>query len=199
MSSYFTVFVTLSTLCLSSIASAQQYYTVHLDVLGYSKKQQRVYILESPIHSQSKQKVYYYDLKKPEYDFAHYENSTMQAQTPTEFEQRLHDLKKDLQPLIPIDQKYLNLHVLQQNTTYRADHLKPFSISYSTQFKITADQFQSHPQNLVHYSPDIQLKQAYVLPKQKGILVTFNALAYPFDEGFHREKSVILLPYAKNK
>ena len=191
MPSPFSVLMTISALCIAPITFAQQYYNVHLEVLGYSKKSKRFYVLRSPVHSQSTASLYYYDLKRAEYYFTKSDNSIAQADDPAVFEQQLIALKKELEPLIPVDTKKIKLNILQQDETKRESD---FPTLYSTQFVLNTEKFQTQPQYLVHYTPDIRLQQAYVLPKRKGILATFSSLTYPFDEGFQREESVILLP-----
>lgn len=184
--------------CIASSTFAQQYNHVHLDVLGYSKFHQHVYIQESPIHSNSKMRVYAYDLKKVRYDFPKHEETTAQAQNAIEFEQRLNTLKKDLHALKEIDINSLKIYILQQDKNERVQSEIPFNFSYSTQFIISNAQFQTHVQNLYHLSPDIQLTHAYILPEHKGILATFKSLAYAEGSGLYREESVILLPKQVN-
>lgn len=185
--------------CLSSHVMAQQYFNVHLNILGYSPDTQHIYVQESPVHSNSTIEVYAYDLKKIRYDFAKAEATTAESKTPIEFEQRLNALKAKLKPLAEVDLKSLKLEIVQQDKTFREYSEIPFNFSYATQFIISNPQFQTHIQHLHHYSADIQLTHAYALPKNKGILATFKSLTYPYGAGLYREESVILLPKEPNK
>lgn len=180
--------------CMLSIAWAQQYYNVDLNVLGYSPTAQQVYVQESPIHSHAIARVYAYDLKKSRYDLAKYESTTAKAENATEFEQHVQALKQDLQALQPVDLNSLNIDILQQDQIPREHNETVFPFSYSTQFVISNKEFATQPQNLYHLSTDIQLTHAYLLPQNKGILATFKSIIYADGSGLYREESVILLP-----
>lgn len=180
--------------CISSSVLAQQYFNVHLDVLGYLPDTQHVYVQESPVHSKSTTQVYGYDLKNTRYDFAKAELTTANTHNQMEFEQRLDALKAKLKPLAQVEIKDLKIDIIQQDKIFREQAEIPFNFAYATQFIISNAQFQTHLQYLHHYSADIELTNAYLLPKNKGILATFKSLTYPYETGLYREESVILLP-----
>ena len=187
------IFTLLFCLSHSSIASAQQYYNVDLDILGYSPKTKNVYVFESKVHSNSEQHIYAHNLKDKELKQPLGTAKYLEIHDAKHFSQTQMTLKKELKKLQPLDFNTLKIDVLAQ-TSSQHDNTAQFSTIYTTQFMISTEKFQTTPQNLIHYSTDIKLKQAYLLPDNKGIIATFSSLAYPFDSGFYREESVLLIP-----
>ena len=109
------------------------------------------------------------------------------------FNQALVKIHTQLKPLKALDVRDFKLNLLEQNASTSQDSI-PLSSVYSSVFTVQNTQNQSKAMNLTSYSPNIRLKQAFELPKNKGALITFESLSLPFDEGYTREEAVILFP-----
>lgn len=176
----------------SALAFAKSYSNISLEVLGYDSDKKAVLILENSA-SYDIPKVYRYSLSEKRYDLLKYDENFTGITDQQSFQQKLSSIKTQLKPLKKIVLQDFNVNLLEQrpSDTQSSDSFKTI---YGSIFTISSPQYQSLQQNLTSYSPEIKLKQAFELPKNKGVLITFESLSLPFDEGYSREEAVVLFP-----
>lgn len=176
----------------SALAFAKSYSNISLEVLGYDSDKKAVLILENSA-SYDIPRVYRYSLSEKRYDLLKYDENFTGITDQQSFQQKLSSIKTQLKPLKKIVLQDFNVNLLEQrpSDTQSSDSFKTI---YGSIFTISSPQYQSLQQNLTSYSPEIKLKQAFELPKNKGVLITFESLSLPFDEGYSREEAVVLFP-----
>lgn len=177
-------------LSFSALAFAKSDSNISLEVLGYDSDKKAVLILENSA-SYDIPKVYRYSLSEKRYDLLKYDENFTGITDQQSFQQKLSSIKTQLKPLKKIALQDFNVNLLEQrpSDTQSSDSFKTI---YGSIFTISSPQYQSLQQNLTSYSPEIKLKQAFELPKNKGALITFESLSLPFDEGYSREEAVVL-------
>ena len=189
------LFVLTSVLMVSVVTYAKQYSDISLHILGYDNKQKSVLVEENSA-SYEVPKIYAYPLNEVQYDLAKYDQRFDHLSDSILFKQKLSSIQPKLKPLKAINIDDFKINLQEQSSsdtdTMNAQH---FNRIYTSIFTISNAKFQSTKQNLISYTPDIKLKQAFELPKNKGVLITFESLALPFDQGYTREESVVLLPH----
>ena len=176
----------------SSLAFAKSYSNISLEVLGYDSNKKAVLILENSA-SYEIPRVYRYSLSEKRYDLLKYDENFTGITDQQAFQQKLLNIKTQLKPLKNIVLQDVNVNLLEQRSS-DTQSSAPFKTIYGSIFTISTPQYQSLQQNLTSYSPEIKLKQAFELPKNKGVLITFESLSLPFDEGYSREEAVVLFP-----
>lgn len=176
----------------SALAFAKSYSNISLEVLGYDSDKKAFLILENSA-SYDIPRVYRYSLSEKRYDLLKYDENFTGITDQQTFQQKLSSIKTQLKPLKKIVLQNFNVNLLEQrpSDTQSSDSFKTI---YGSIFTISSPQYQSLQQNLTSYSPEIKLKQAFELPKNKGVLITFESLSLPFDEGYSREEAVVLFP-----
>lgn len=176
----------------SALAFAKSYSNISLEVLGYDSDKKAFLILENSA-SYDIPRVYRYSLSEKRYDLLKYDENFTGITDQQSFQQKLSSIKTQLKPLKKIVLQNFNVNLLEQrpSDTQSSDSFKTI---YGSIFTISSPQYQSLQQNLTSYSPEIKLKQAFELPKNKGVLITFESLSLPFDEGYSREEAVVLFP-----
>lgn len=176
----------------SALAFAKSYSNISLEVLGYDSDKKAVLILENSA-SYDIPRVYRYSLSEKRYDLLKYDENFTGITDQQTFQQKLSSIKTQLKPLKKIVLQDFNVNLLEQrpSDTQSSDSFKTI---YGSIFTISSPQYQSLQQNLTSYRPEIKLKQAFELPKNKGVLITFESLSLPFDEGYSREEAVVLFP-----
>jgi hypothetical protein len=176
----------------SALAFAKSYSNISLEVLGYDSDKKAFLILENSA-SYDIPRVYRYSLSEKRYDLLKYDENFTGITDQQTFQQKLSSIKTQLKPLKKIVLQDFNVNLLEQrpSDTQSSDSFKTI---YGSIFTISSPQYQSLQQNLTSYSPEIKLKQAFELPKNKGVLITFESLSLPFDEGYSREEAVVLFP-----
>lgn len=176
----------------SALAFAKSYSNISLEVLGYDSDKKAVLILENSA-SYDIPKVYRYSLSEKRYDLLKYDENFTGITDQQTFQQKLSSIKTQLKPLKKIALQDFNVNLLEQRPS-DTESSDSFKTIYGSIFTISSPQYQSLQQNLTSYSPEIKLKQAFELPKNKGALITFESLSLPFDEGYSREEAVVLFP-----
>ena len=176
----------------SALAFAKSYSNISLEVLGYDSDKKAVLILENSA-SYDIPKVYRYSLSEKRYDLLKYDENFTGITDQQSFQQKLSSIKTQLKPLKKIALQDFNVNLLEQRPS-DTESSDSFKTIYGSIFTISSPQYQSLQQNLTSYSPEIKLKQAFELPKNKGALITFESLSLPFDEGYRREEAVVLFP-----
>lgn len=176
----------------SALAFAKSYSNISLEVLGYDSDKKAVLILENSA-SYDIPKVYRYSLSEKRYDLLKYDENFTGITDQQSFQQKLSSMKTQLKPLKKIALQDFNVNLLEQRPS-DTESSDSFKTIYGSIFTISSPQYQSLQQNLTSYSPEIKLKQAFELPKNKGALITFESLSLPFDEGYSREEAVVLFP-----
>ena len=176
----------------SALAFAKSDSNISLEVLGYDSNKKAVLILENSA-SYDIPKVYRYSLSEKRYDLLKYDENFTGITDQQSFQQKLSSIKNQLKPLKKIALQDFNVNLLEQRPS-DTESSDSFKTIYGSIFTISSPQYQSLQQNLTSYSPEIKLKQAFELPKNKGALITFESLSLPFDEGYSREEAVVLFP-----
>ena len=176
----------------SALAFAKSYSNISLEVLGYDSDKKAVLILENSA-SYDIPRVYRYSLSEKRYDLLKYDENFTGITDQQTFQQKLSSIKTQLKPLKKIVLQDFNVNLLEQRPS-DTESSDSFKTIYGSIFTISSPQYQSLQQNLTSYSPEIKLKQAFELPKNKGALITFESLSLPFDEGYSREETVVLFP-----
>ena len=176
----------------SALAFAKSYSNISLEVLGYDSDKKAVLILENSA-SYDIPRVYRYSLSEKRYDLLKYDENFTGITDQQSFQQKLSSIKTQLKPLKKIALQDFNVNLLEQRPS-DTESSDSFKTIYGSIFTIFSPQYQSLQQNLTSYSPEIKLKQAFELPKNKGALITFESLSLPFDEGYSREEAVVLFP-----
>jgi hypothetical protein len=176
----------------SALAFAKSDSNISLEVLGYDSDKKAVLILENSA-SYDIPKVYRYSLSEKRYDLLKYDENFTGITDQQSFQQKLSSIKTQLKPLKKIALQDFNVNLLEQRPS-DTESSDSFKTIYGSIFTISSPQYQSLQQNLTSYSPEIKLKQAFELPKNKGALITFESLSLPFDEGYNREGAVVLFP-----
>lgn len=176
----------------SALAFAKSDSNISLEVLGYDSDKKAVLILENSA-SYDIPKVYRYSLSEKRYDLLKYDENFTGITDQQSFQQKLSSIKTQLKPLKKIALQDFNVNLLEQRPS-DTESSDSFKTIYGSIFTISSPQYQSLQQNLTSYSPEIKLKQAFELPKNKGVLITFESLSLPFDEGYSREEAVVLFP-----
>ena len=176
----------------SALAFAKSYSNISLEVLGYDSDKKAVLILENSA-SYDIPRVYRYSLSEKRYDLLKYDENFTGITDQQSFQQKLSNIKTQLKPLKKIALQDFNVNLLEQRPS-DTESSDSFKTIYGSIFTISSPQYQSLQQNLTSYSPEIKLKQAFELPKNKGALITFESLSLPFDEGYSREEAVVLFP-----
>ena len=176
----------------SALAFAKSDSNISLEVLGYDSDKKVVLILENSA-SYDIPKVYRYSLSEKRYDLLKYDENFTGITDQQSFQQKLSSIKTQLKPLKKIALQDFNVNLLEQRPS-DTESSDSFKTIYASIFTISSPQYQSLQQNLTSYSPEIKLKQAFELPKNKGALITFESLSLPFDEGYSREEAVVLFP-----
>lgn len=176
----------------SALAFAKSDSNISLEVLGYDSDKKAVLILENSA-SYDIPKVYRYSLSEKRYDLLKYDENFTGITDQQSFQQKLSSIKTQLKPLKKIALQDFNVNLLEQRLS-DTESSDSFKTIYGSIFTISSLQYQSLQQNLTSYSPEIKLKQAFELPKNKGALITFESLSLPFDEGYSREEAVVLFP-----
>lgn len=179
-------------LSFSALAFAKSDSNISLEVLGYDSDKKAVLILENSA-SYDIPKVYRYSLSEKRYDLLKYDENFTGITDQQSFQQKLSSIKTQLKPLKKIALQDFNVNLLEQRPS-DTESSDSFKTIYGSIFTISSPQYQSLQQNLTSYSPEIKLKQAFELPKNKGALITFESLSLPFDEGYNREEAVVLFP-----
>ncbi|MFW1815550.1 hypothetical protein ACG9X6_12970 [Acinetobacter guillouiae] len=179
-------------LSFSALAFAKSDSNISLEVLGYDSDKKAVLILENSA-SYDIPKVYRYSLSEKRYDLLKYDENFTGITDQQSFQQKLSSIKTQLKPLKKIALQDFNVNLLEQRPS-DTESSDSFKTIYGSIFTISSPQYQSIQQNLTSYSPEIKLKQAFELPKNKGALITFESLSLPFDEGYSREEAVVLFP-----
>lgn len=179
-------------LSFSALAFAKSDSNISLEVLGYDSDKKAVLILENSA-SYDIPKVYRYSLSEKRYDLLKYDENFTGITDQQSFQQKLSSIKNQLKPLKKIALQDFNVNLLEQRPS-DTESSDSFKTIYGSIFTISSPQYQSLQQNLTSYSPEIKLKQAFELPKNKGALITFESLSLPFDEGYSREEAVVLFP-----
>lgn len=179
-------------LSFSALAFAKSDSNISLEVLGYDSDKKAVLILENSA-SYDIPKVYRYSLSEKRYDLLKYDENFTGITDQQSFQQKLSSIKTQLKPLKKIALQDFNVNLLEQRPS-DTESSDSFKTIYGSIFTISSPQYQSLQQNLTSYSPEIKLKQAFELPKNKGALITFESLSLPFDEGYSREEAVVLFP-----
>lgn len=179
-------------LSFSALAFAKSDSNISLEVLGYDSDKKAVLILENSA-SYDIPKVYRYSLSEKRYDLLKYDENFTGITDQQSFQQKLSSIKTQLKPLKKIALQDFNVNLLEQRPS-DTESSDSFKTIYGSIFTISSPQYQSIQQNLTSYSPEIKLKQAFELPKNKGALITFESLSLPFDEGYNREEAVVLFP-----
>jgi len=176
----------------SALAFAKSDSNISLEVLGYDSDKKAVLILENSA-SYDIPRVYRYSLSEKRYDLLKYDENFTGITDQQTFQQKLSSIKNQLKPLKKIALQDFNVNLLEQRPS-DTESSDSFKTIYASIFTISSPQYQSLQQNLTSYSPEIKLKQAFELPKNKGALITFESLSLPFDEGYSREEAVVLFP-----
>ncbi|MCT9978635.1 hypothetical protein M2R48_09875 [Acinetobacter sp. I-MWF] len=176
----------------SALAFAKSYSNISLEVLGYDSDKKAVLILENSA-SYDIPRVYRYSLSEKRYDLLKYDENFTGITDQQTFQQKLSSIKTQLKPLKKIVLQDFNVNLLEQRPS-DTESSDSFKTIYASIFTISSPQYQSLQQNLTSYSPEIKLKQAFELPKNKGVLITFESLSLPFDEGYSREEAIVLFP-----
>lgn len=176
----------------SALAFAKSYSNISLEVLGYDSDKKAVLILENSA-SYDIPRVYRYSLSEKRYDLLKYDENFTGITDQQSFQQKLSSIKTQLKPLKKIVLQDFNVNLLEQRPS-DTESSDSFKTIYGSIFTISSPQYQSLQQNLTSYSPEIKLKQAFELPKNKGVLITFESLSLPFDEGYSREEAIVLFP-----
>ena len=176
----------------SALAFAKSYSNISLEVLGYDSDKKAFLILENSA-SYDIPRVYRYSLSEKRYDLLKYDENFTGITDQQTFQQKLSSIKTQLKPLKKIALQDFNVNLLEQRPS-DTESSDSFKTIYGSIFTISSPQYQSLQQNLTSYSPEIKLKQAFELPKNKGALITFESLSLPFDEGYSREEAVVLFP-----
>lgn len=176
----------------SALAFAKSYSNISLEVLGYDSDKKAFLILENSA-SYDIPRVYRYSLSEKRYDLLKYDENFTGITDQQSFQQKLSSIKTQLKPLKKIVLQDFNVNLLEQRPS-DTESSDSFKTIYGSIFTISSPQYQSLQQNLTSYSPEIKLKQAFELPKNKGVLITFESLSLPFDEGYSREEAVVLFP-----
>ena len=176
----------------SALAFAKSYSNISLEVLGYDSDKKAFLILENSA-SYDIPRVYRYSLSEKRYDLLKYDENFTGITDQQTFQQKLSSIKTQLKPLKKIALQDFNVNLLEQRPS-DTESSDSFKTIYGSIFTISSPQYQSLQQNLTSYSPEIKLKQAFELPKNKGVLITFESLSLPFDEGYSREEAVVLFP-----
>lgn len=176
----------------SALAFAKSYSNISLEVLGYDSDKKAFLILENSA-SYDIPRVYRYSLSEKRYDLLKYDENFTGITDQQTFQQKLSSIKTQLKPLKKIVLQDFNVNLLEQRPS-DTESSDSFKTIYGSIFTISSPQYQSLQQNLTSYSPEIKLKQAFELPKNKGVLITFESLSLPFDEGYSREEAVVLFP-----
>jgi len=176
----------------SALAFAKSDSNISLEVLGYDSDKKAVLILENSA-SYDIPRVYRYSLSEKRYDLLKYDENFTGITDQQSFQQKLSSIKTQLKPLKKIALQDFNVNLLEQRPS-DTESSDSFKTIYGSIFTISSPQYQSLQQNLTSYSPEIKLKQAFELPKNKGVLITFESLSLPFDEGYSREEAVVLFP-----
>lgn len=176
----------------SALAFAKSYSNISLEVLGYDSDKKAFLILENSA-SYDIPRVYRYSLSEKRYDLLKYDENFTGITDQQTFQQKLSSIKTQLKPLKKIVLQDFNVNLLEQRPS-DSQSSDSFKTIYGSIFTISSPQYQSLQQNLTSYSPEIKLKQAFELPKNKGVLITFESLSLPFDEGYSREEAVVLFP-----
>ena len=176
----------------SALAFAKSDSNISLEVLGYDSDKKAVLILENSA-SYDIPRVYRYSLSEKRYDLLKYDENFTGITDQQTFQQKLSSIKTQLKPLKKIALQDFNVNLLEQRPS-DTESSDSFKTIYGSIFTISSPQYQSLQQNLTSYSPEIKLKQAFELPKNKGVLITFESLSLPFDEGYSREEAVVLFP-----
>jgi len=176
----------------SALAFAKSYSNISLEVLGYDSDKKAVLILENST-SYDIPRVYRYSLSEKRYDLLKYDENFTGITDQQTFQQKLSSIKTQLKPLKKIVLQDFKVNLLEQRLS-DSQSSASFKTIYGSIFTVSNPQYQSVQQNLTSYSPEIKLKQAFELPKNKGVLITFESLSLPFDEGYSREEAVVLFP-----
>ena len=176
----------------SALAFAKSDSNISLEVLGYDSDKKAVLILENSA-SYDIPRVYRYSLSEKRYDLLKYDENFTGITDQQSFQQKLSNIKTQLKPLKKIALQDFKVNLLEQRPS-DTESSDSFKTIYASIFTISSPQYQSLQQNLTSYSPEIKLKQAFELPKNKGVLITFESLSLPFDEGYSREEAVVLFP-----
>ncbi|MFW1799951.1 hypothetical protein ACG9YX_07945 [Acinetobacter nematophilus] len=180
-------------LMFSCAAFANDYSNITLEVLGYDLNTNHIYVVENS-KSYSVPKVYYYPMNEKKYDLPKYDERFTAINDQVKFEQTLAKIQPQLKPLKALDLGNFKLNLVEQKQSSQQDST-PLTSVYSSIFTVQDSQNQSKVMNLTSYSPNIKLKQAFELPRNQGVLITFESLSLPFDEGYTREEAIILFPH----
>ncbi|WP_287906457.1 hypothetical protein [Acinetobacter sp.] len=180
-------------LMFSCTTFANEYSNITLEVLGYDLNTNHIYVVENS-KSYSVPKVYYYPLNEKKYDLPKYDERFTAINDQVKFEQTLAKIQPQLKPLKALELGNFKLNLVEQKQSSQQDST-PLTSVYSSIFTVQDSQNQSKVMNLTSYSPNIKLKQAFELPRNQGVLITFESLSLPFDEGYTREEAIILFPH----
>ncbi|RKG30913.1 aminotransferase [Acinetobacter tianfuensis] len=199
----------LNTLTILALFSCSAFATVGgsqtIEVLGYDKTEQKVYLLRHFEDGRGRlPQLYYYQFnqKKTEPKLIEVKSIYINPKTRKvdydqdgiQFEKDLNQIKKRLQPLTAQNLKGTQLHILKK-TVKQVPHIYEPNITmseYRYQYQISSGQYRSGTQTAVSYKPNLKIHQAFLIPNQPYKMVSTQYLAFPEETGYTTETPVLL-------
>lgn len=178
----------------------------YIELLGYEAKDQKLYLLKHNEDASGRlPQLYYFDFKSkhPEQlievksiypqtktgEIDHFSNGTDVA-----FERELKKITRRLKKLYPINPSIFNINVEKQETVHVPAWAEPEKTmpEYRYDYTVQNRAYQSQVQQAVSYAPNLEVKQAFRIPKQDRIVVTVEYLGFP-DETMYTDEDAIIL------
>lgn len=178
----------------------------YVELLGYEVRDQKLYLLK---HSEDASgrlpQLYYFDFKSAQPDHLVTVESIYPKNSNGEidhfsdgndiaFERELKKIKRRLKKLYPINPNIFQIHIKKEETVQVPAWAEPEKTipEYRYDYTVQNRAYQSQVQQAVSYAPNLEVKQAFRIPKQDRIVVTVEYLGFPDETMYTDEDAVIL-------
>lgn len=196
----------LLTCGLQSLSHATVGGKQYIEILGYEAKDQKLYFLR---HSEDASgrlpQLYYFDFqsktpaKEVEVKSIYPQSKTGEIDhfsdgSDVAFERALKQITRRLDRLYPINPDIFKINIEKQDTVQVpawADSTQTVA-EYRYEYNVENRNYHSATQKAVSYAPELNVKQAFRIPKQDRIIVTVEYLGFP-DETMYTDEDAMIL------
>lgn len=178
----------------------------YIELLGYEAKDQKLYLLKHNEDASGRlPQLYYFDFKSAQPEQL-IEVKSIYPRTKTgeidyfsdgtdvPFERELIKITRRLKKLYPINPNIFKINVEKEETLQVPAWADPEKTmpEYRYDYTVQNRAYHSQVQQAVSYAPNLEVTQAFRIPKQDRIVVTVEYLGFP-DETMYTDEDTIIL------
>ena len=178
----------------------------YIELLGYEAKDQKLYLLKHNEDASGRlPQLYYFDFKSAQPDHLVTVESIYPKNSNGEidhfshgndiaFERELKKITRRLKKLYPINPNIFKINVEKEETLQVPAWADPEKTmpEYRYDYTVQNRAYHSQVQQAVSYAPNLEVTQAFRIPKQDRIVVTVEYLGFPDETMYTDEDAVIL-------